>query len=207
MRKSNWQRTVDREVHRARLAEIFSDVGKCSAEDILNHPFRKGRLAAPVDEEEEEIPEADVVEEESDEGELTPDLEAAIAAVILANPSFSKTEAAHYLLHSADGRAMLRHLNKGDNTMPTPTYESVLKDNGGLTAVCKRITDANDAGGLTERQLTKLAEIEFAKQALPGEKPATTFARLYSAPENVGLRKAIAIAKGHNFGTARSHGF
>ena len=64
----------------------------------------------------------------------------------------------------------------------------------GLAAVAKRINDEGTSP-LSEQELNKLASDEFAKQALPGERSNTAFARLYSAPENLELRKAFQVAR------------
>ena len=58
----------------------------------------------------------------------------------------------------------------------------------GLAAVAKRINDEGTSP-LSEQELNKLASDEFAKQALPGERSNTAFARLYSAPENLEFAK------------------
>jgi hypothetical protein len=47
----------------------------------------------------------------------------------------------------------------------------------------------------TEAEFTKLMEAEAMKSALPAEKANTAFARYYSAPESLELRKAIQICK------------
>jgi hypothetical protein len=212
MHKSNWQRTVKRTQHRHRLAEIFADVGKCSADDILHHPFAKqGQLADPVDEK-EEIPEADLEEEldesELDENELPEALRQAIAAMLAANPSLTKQEAAHHLLHTSKGRSLLAHLSKRKEAPPMPaTYEDILKSGGGLEKVCKGIVEAGDSSGITEKQLTKLAEVESEKIRKAGETSAQAFSRYYQSEAALPLRQAILVAKGMHYGSAKGHGF
>ena len=76
----------------------------------------------------------------------------------------------------------------------TEGLRSIAKDFS-IAKVAKMIVMENDAHGLTEHELTQLASEEFAKQKLPGERPNSTFARLYNTPENVELRKAFMIAK------------
>jgi hypothetical protein len=209
IRKSNWQRTVDRANHRYRLAKIFANGG--DPEDILNHPIAKGRLAA-FDDDDEIADDVTQVEEpggSDDELDLPPELEQAIAALLAANPMLTRQQAAHALLHTARGRALYAHLTKRheDTSMSTPTYESILKDFGGLQAVCKRITTTGDASGITEAQLTKLAEVEAQKIRKSNETLAQAFSRYYQSEEALPLRKSMMLCRGLNFGTAKSQGF
>ncbi len=66
----------------------------------------------------------------------------------------------------------------------------------GVSAIAKAIVDEGRSYGISEHELTELIQQEAELTRKSGETPAQCFARFYSAPENVGLRKAIAIAKG-----------
>jgi hypothetical protein len=65
----------------------------------------------------------------------------------------------------------------------------------GLARVCKMIVMENSSHGITEHELTELIDKEAQTTRKAGERPEAAFARFYSAPENVELRKAIQIAK------------
>ena len=147
----------------------------------------------PDDEEEEE----EEQEEQDDEtGQLPPLVEQFVNALITANPNLDRQQAAHWLLHSPHGRAMITHLSKRkEPVMDRATELRKMAGEYGVARIAKMITMDNDAHGLTEHELIELAGEEFAKQALPGERPNTTFARLYNAPENLELRKAIQLTK------------
>jgi hypothetical protein len=126
-------------------------------------------------------------------------LRQAIAALILANPKLSEQDAAWFCLHNPHGRALVEHLSKQQKGTTTMTDRAEgLRDIAkqyGVARIAKMIVMENTSHGITESELTQLASEEFAKQALPGERPNTTFSGLYNAAENVELRKAFQIAK------------
>jgi hypothetical protein len=195
---SIWDRTRP-SPQRSRLWKIFS---------------KASHLAPPRDEEEfegeEEFEEEPEDNEEDDEAAaLPPQLEQAIAAVIAANPALTKQDAVHWLIHTPHGRALVAHLSKRKDSTPmtAPTYQSILKDFGGLESICKRITTINDASGVSEHQLYELAEVEAQKTRKSNETPAQAFSRFYQSEEAAPLRKAIQIAKGMDYGTAQTQGF
>jgi hypothetical protein len=71
----------------------------------------------------------------------------------------------------------------------------IVKDFGGPLRVAKMIATTGDANGITEHEMTALAFEESKKHALPGERPNSTFARWYSEPDQLELRKAIQVCK------------
>lgn len=71
---------------------------------------------------------------------------------------------------------------------------SIAKDFGVTKLAALIVTDGN-AHSITEHELTKLIDDEAQKTRTAGERPETAFARFYSAPENVELRKAVQVAK------------
>jgi hypothetical protein len=72
---------------------------------------------------------------------------------------------------------------------------SIAKDYG-VAKVCKFIVDEGRSHGITESELCKLVDDEAQKYRKAGERPNTCFERFYNAPENLDLRKAIAVCKG-----------
>lgn len=188
-RQSNWDRTL----RRMKLQDIFADI------DFSKLPLRKSRDLDDLEDDDD----LDVLSDEPDDsepaddetGQLPPLVEQFVNALITANPNLNRQQAAHYLLHTPHGRAMITHLSKRKEPTPMTRADGlrqIAKDYGVLR-ICKMITMDNDAHGLSEHELTELAGEEFAKQALPGERPNTTFSRLFQAPESLELRKAMAI--------------
>ena len=150
------------------------------------------KLAPPNDPDDDELDDEETV----DTTTLPPKLQQAIAALITAEPQFDRQSAAWYLLHTPHGRALVEHLSKRkDEPMNrTEQLRSIAKDYG-VAKLAKHLVADNDAHGITEAELTSLIFEEAKKHMLPGERPNSAFARFYSAPENLELRKAIAIAK------------
>jgi hypothetical protein len=185
-----------------RLMKIFN--GDDNKREIYADIADSLDASTEVDEPEE----VEFDDEEIDESELPEKLEDAINAMIVANPTLTKQQAAHHLLHTAEGRALFNHINKKETTTMPDTLEKILKDFGGdLTRICKNIVEAGDTSGVTEKQLTKLATCEALKSQRAGESEAQAFSRYFQSDEALPLRKAIQIAKGMNYGTAKSHGF
>jgi hypothetical protein len=138
-----------------------------------------------------------------DDTKLSPALERHVAAMIVAVPTITRQQAVHYLLHTAGGRALAQHLSsttKSNTRKETPMtsradgLRQIAKDFG-VHRLAKMLVMENDANGISEHELTSLAFEEAKKHALPGERPNSTFARWYSEPDQLPLRKAIQIAK------------
>ena len=184
MRKqSNWERTLRRE----RLRDCFTGIN-----------FSKLRPPNDPEDEETDEEEDEQPDDEDETGTLPPLVEQTIAALKEANPVLTRQAAAHFLLHHRYGRQLLEDLSKQQKGTPPMDRADGLRDLAkqyGVARIAKMIVMENDAHGLSEHELTQLASEEFAKRALPGERPNTTFARLYEAPESLELRKAIAIAR------------
>jgi hypothetical protein len=152
----------------------------------------------PEDEEELDEQESDELDEDDDELTLSPELQNAIAALIAANPTLSKEQAAHWLVHTPHGRTALAHLSKRkESPMPTDRAEGLrdIAKQYGLERICKMITMEGTSHGISEQELFKMADAEAQKGRLPGERPASAFARFFSAENQLELRKAIQIAR------------
>jgi hypothetical protein len=174
--------------HRERLRNIFEAVD-----------FSKVKFAPPpeddVDDEDKEL------EEEQDA--LSPQLEQYVSALLTANPNLSRQDVVNFLLYTAHGRTLATHMStitttkRKETTMDrTEQLQSIVKQHGGVHAMAKLFVAANKAfGGVTEAEFTKLIDDEAQKTRMAGERPASAFARYYSAPENLELRKAIQITK------------
>lgn len=138
------------------------------------------------------------------DAKLSPELQRHINALILAVPTVTREQAANFLLHTSHGRELLRTLStvkSSSNTRKEPPMDreqglrKIVKESGGLLRVAKVIAVTGDANGISEHELSALAFEEAKKHALPGERPNTAFARWYSEPAQLDLRKAIQIAK------------
>jgi hypothetical protein len=164
--------------------------------------FSKVKLAPPDPEdedEEEEQDEQEPVEDKTDELALSPELENAIAALIAANPTLSKQQAAHWLVHTPHGRATLAHLSKRKETPPMTTVAEVIKVHGGVVRIAKLINSENNAHGLTEQDFADMVMAEAKAKRLPGESDAQAFNRFYNDPGNIEMRKAHMITKGWSY--------
>jgi hypothetical protein len=139
--------------------------------------------------------------DEEDQLALHPKLEQAVAALIAANPSLTRQQAAHHLLHTHDGRALARHLSditKGTTTMTRAEEMREMRDfakqHGGMNSIAKHIV-AKGTTTLTEHEFTSLLMESAKLNKMAGESDGSAFSRIFSAPENVELRKAHAISK------------
>jgi hypothetical protein len=61
---------------------------------------------------------------------------------------------------------------------------------------CPPTDDEGRSHGISEAELTKLIDDEAQKTRKAGQRPNAAFESFYNAPENIDLRKAIAITKG-----------
>jgi hypothetical protein len=130
---------------------------------------------------------------------LSPQLEAHINAMLLVMPSLNRQQAAWFLLNTPHGRAMAEHLSSTTKRKEPPMNRAdglrqIAKDFG-VAKLAKMVVMENDAHGISEHELSALAFEEAKKHALPGERPNSTFARWYSEPAQLELRKAIQISK------------
>jgi hypothetical protein len=123
-------------------------------------------------------------------------LEGMIAALIEASPSLTRQAAVHHLLHSQRGRLLAQHLNeitKGKSPMPQIDIMK-LRNIESVAEISKAIIkgDATDVSEHTFSQIV-MGHARLNKRA--NESDAAAFARIFSAPENIELRKAHAITK------------
>jgi hypothetical protein len=158
--------------------------------------FSKYIAGSEEDEVDDETPEPN---DEENVSTLSPALEQMVCALIEANPKLERVDAVHHLLHSPSGRQLAAHIasiSKGDDTMNrTEQLQKMVKSAGGITSVAKYIISKHDSLGISEPELTELINEAAQRTIKAGERPAQAFARYYSAPENVELRKAVEITK------------
>jgi hypothetical protein len=65
----------------------------------------------------------------------------------------------------------------------------------GIAKLATLIVSEGKSHGITETEFTALMNDEAQKTRKAGERPEQAFARFYSAPENIELRKAVQIVK------------
>ena len=214
MRKqTNWDRTR----HRMLLRHYFEDVDysrlrkalppdddDADADGYDDRERDDDNDELEADENGETKPSPDLDDEHDDDTEhddiaepaLPPQLEQAIAALIVANPTLTRQQVAFYLLHHPHGRAMISLLakQKGQPMDRTTELRKIAKQYG-VHKLAGLLVTENKSHGITEAELTSLIFEEAKKHMQPGERPNSAFARYYSAPEKIELRKAIAVAK------------
>jgi len=210
MRKqTNWDRTR----HRMLLRHYFEDVDysrlrkalpgddDADADGYDDRERDDDNDELEADENGETKPSPDLDDEHDDDTEhddiaepaLPPQLEQAIAALIVANPTLTRQQVAFYLLHHPHGRAMISLLakQKGQPMDRTTELRKIAKQYG-VHKLAGLLVTENKSHGITEAELTSLIFEEAKKHMQPGERPNSAFARYYSAPEKIELRKAIA---------------
>jgi hypothetical protein len=102
--------------------------------------------------------------------------------------------------HETDGdwrSYHLRHRPRKAFTMDrSERLQSIVKQAGGLTALCKRIVRDGSSGSVTEAELTGLI-VAAAKQAEPGLTEAQAFTKIFDDRSEAGeaMRRAVTIAK------------
>jgi hypothetical protein len=164
----------------SRLAKIFSCLSIAKA--------------APVDDPDDGAA-AELDEAEAEEAELPPQFEQAIAALVAADPSMSEQQAAHQLLHTSYGRALLAHLTKGQQPMDRTTELRKVAAEFGVAKIAKMIVTEGNAHGICEAEFTKMIDDAAQATRQPGESAVAAFTRFYIAPENLELRQAIQVTK------------
>jgi hypothetical protein len=120
--------------------------------------------------------------------------------MVTAMPKLPPQRAMRWLLHTDDGRALVTALSKTDRKEQpimnrTDQLKSIVKDFG-LTRLCKRFIDDNDAHSISEIELHDMAMDEARKQ-FPNDRPDKAFTKHFNG--NIELRKALAIAKDQQF--------
>jgi hypothetical protein len=187
---------------RHRYAKIF---GVAKARHMLPHELLDSIAAATVDDDDFDETDAD------DNGNGDPDhLARVVVALQAAHPGLSKQTAYRWLIHTAHGRALTRHLykralrnGKAQTMSTTIGKESPIMDRTeqitalakrwGAERVCKHFVDDNDAHGFSEFEITKM--ISDSVKRLPGETREMAFARVYQSEDGLVFRKAITLAK------------
>jgi hypothetical protein len=71
----------------------------------------------------------------------------------------------------------------------------ILKRDGGVIQMCKRICQEGPRGGITEHELCALIT-EYAQQLYPDMSPEGAFSKLFTSPGGESLRRATQIVKG-----------
>jgi hypothetical protein len=173
---------------RSRFYEVFKNVD-----------FSKLKTnSSPLEGEIEDINTGD---DAHDSEKLPGQMEEFVTALQVANPTLSRQDAVRYLLHGAHGRATAQHIattfKAKEPVMDRATeLQSIVKSHGGIQAMAKLFVAANKSiGNVTEHEFTKLMHDEAQKTRQANERPDQAFARFYSSPESLELRKAIQICK------------
>jgi len=177
--------------HRKRLRKMFGSIDYAKATVSFENATPPEPREGPDDVD-------DVDDDYSDDAKVSPALERMVAAMIEADPQLSREHAIHCLLHTARGRSLAQHMTsttKGHPMDRNAELQAIAKEFG-VARLAKLLVAENNAHSITEHELTKLIDDEAQKTRKAGERPATAFARFYSAPENLELRKAVQISKG-----------
>ena len=120
-----------------------------------------------------------------------------LVAWLLAKPSrLEGLRHDHEAGQRADGFELRSHQRKGSTMNRSETLQSIAKQAGGVTALCKRIAKDGSAGDISEHELTGLI-VTAAKAAQPDLSDAQAFSRMFTDMSLAGeaMRKAITIAK------------
>jgi hypothetical protein len=141
-----------------------------------------------------------------DDDKVSAKLRSMVAALIMSNPTFSKEEATHYLLHTAHGRRLAEHFNnisKHEDEIPMNRSEEMQEmckfvKSGGMSTVAKRIIETGSTS-LTEPEYTELVLEDAALRKVSFEKAfaGPTTQQAYKIVREVGhLKSLVAIAPG-----------
>jgi hypothetical protein len=184
---------------RHRYAKIFG----VDKRRMLPHELLDSIAAATVDDDDFDETDAD----DNGNGDLD-HLAKIVVALQAAHPGLSKQTAYRWLIHSAHGRALTRHLykralrnGKEQIKMPTATGpEALLKavnDHDAVLAVAKHMVTTGKAYGMTEHAFSDALMVHARKHRLAGESDVGAFSRILTAQDDAGLnlRKALQIAK------------
>jgi hypothetical protein len=193
-RRPDWQDTTRWSPQKKRLHQIFRGafVAPSEPEEVDGEEIATERL------EEAEEPEVNTAIDRDDEGDELPEgLEQAIAVLQTLDPELSRQMCVHRLVNTAHGRSLMQHLSKGKDTpvMDRATELRKIAKEYGVHKLAGLLVTENKSHGISESELTSLIFEESRKHALPGERSNSAFARYFSLPENVTLRKAIAVAR------------
>lgn len=152
----------------AKLTEIFESYGeylKANLVKAAGEPSQGSNIA---------------VNDDENQNILQPKLEAMVSAMIRANPTLTKQEAAHYLLHSSHGRRLAEHLNsltKKENPMPRiDELKIIAKADGGMDSILESIVSKGSTT-YTEHELTEVGMEYCKKHRKEGETIVKAFAR------------------------------
>jgi hypothetical protein len=130
--------------------------------------------------------------------ETHPSLERHVAALQVANPSLSREDAMGYLLHSANGRDLARHLTdisklqrRADDAVSIEKHRAQIKKHG-IAPLAAHIV-RKGRSPMNEHEFTELLMEAARLQKKENESDAQAFARLFE--NDLTIRKAHAICK------------
>src|SRR5882757_7742340 len=130
--------------------------------------------------------------EEEDADKVASKIRAMVDALIVAAPSLDRQTATHFLLHSAKGQALARHLNeisKGETIMPQVDIMK-LQNPASVVEIAKNIIDGKtDMDGFTYDQIL-LGHAKLNKRA--GESTGGALERILTDADHPEIRKAYA---------------
>jgi hypothetical protein len=131
-----------------------------------------------------------------DQNVLDPKLEAMIGALIEASPaSLTRQQAVHHLLHSPRGRLLASHIANITKKEQRPMVDiTKLHNIESVVVISKHIID-NGASGISEHEFSQMIMGHAKLNKRANESDTAAFARIFSAPENIELRKAHAITQ------------
>jgi hypothetical protein len=121
-----------------------------------------------------------------------------VAAMAAGDPTRSEQEHLFRLLNTARGRSIANHLNelsKGKPSMPQIDIMK-LKNIDTVAEISKAIIKGSAA--CTEHEFTKMVQGHADLNRRSGESSASAFARIFTDPGNVELRRAHALTKSVN---------
>jgi hypothetical protein len=122
-----------------------------------------------------------------------------VIALRAACPGLSPEQAIHFLLFSPRGRRLAEHLNTLKRNEEPPTIDiTKLHNIASVIEIAKQINTDGNASGISEHQFTSIVQghAKLAKRA--NESDVAAFARIFTDPANVELRKAHALTKSPN---------
>jgi hypothetical protein len=120
-----------------------------------------------------------------------------LVAWLLAKPSrLEGLRHDHEAGQRADGFELRSHQRKGSTMNRSETLQSIAKQAGGVTALCKRIVKDGSASGISEAELADLI-VTAARKAWPDLDDARAFTKMFTdtSPAGEALRRAVNVAK------------
>jgi hypothetical protein len=116
----------------------------------------------------------------------------------------TREQALQWLLHSRDGQALVGRMmsahrkratsRKGFQMTRSEQLHSVVKQAGGLMALCRRIAKSGSSGGVAEAELVGML-LTSARLEYPHLTGEAAFTKMFCGPDGEVLRRAVQVAK------------